>query len=405
MGGHPSTPPRWPRTRLPCPSVKAEQPPQHGDATGPRSASDRQDAGALSPFRTLFGAEPEVTAEAPGRANLVGEHTDYSGGFVLPVTIPRRTRVELRRRADATARVHSALLGKTDAYRVGAETPRHDWLDYVQGVTAVARPLPLGGFEAWIDSEVPPGSGLSSSAALAVSMLRALRQAFGWELDDMRLALLGQRAEVEFVGAPVGVMDPMASSLGRPGAALFIDTQSLRTESVPLPPGLAIAVVHSGISHDHASGEYRTRRRECEEATRALGVTSLRSLTLEDLPRVELLPPPLDRRARHVVTENARVLAAVEALRSGELERIGALLAAAHRSLRDDYQVSVPDVDRLVTLAAEAPGVFGARLTGGGLGGANVVAGRPEGLRASMERVAERYRAQTGRTATVLVPV
>ena len=358
----------------------------------------------MSSFRRLFGAEPEVTAEAPGRANLIGEHTDYTGGFVLPVIIPQRTRVELRRRSDGVARVHSEHLGRSETYRLGEERPRHDWVDYVQGVTALAHPRPLGGFDARIDSEVPPGSGLSSSAALAVSMLRALREAFGWELDDMRLALLAQRAEVEFVGAPVGVMDPMASSLGSPRAALFIDTQSLRTERVPLPPGLGIAVVHSGISHDHASGEYRVRRHECEAATRALGMLSLRSLTVEDLPRIEQLPAPLDRRARHVVTENARVLEAVEALRSGDLERLGALLAASHRSLRDDYQVSVPDLDRLVALAAEAPGVFGARLTGGGFGGAIVVAARPEGLRASMERVAERYRVQTERTATVLVP-
>jgi galactokinase len=358
----------------------------------------------VSTFRELFGADPEVTADAPGRANLIGEHTDYSDGFVLPVTIPQRTRVELRTRDDDVARVHSAQLGRTETYQVGGEAPRRDWLDYVQGVTATCRPRPLGGFDARIDSDVPPGAGLSSSAALEVSMLRALRQAFGWELDDTRLALLGQRAEVEFVGAPVGVMDQMASSLGRPGTALFIDTQSLRTEQVPLPAGLGIAVVHSGISHDHASGEYRVRRRESEEASGAMGVSSLRALGVDDLPRIATLPSPLDRRARHVVTENARVLAAVEALRGGDLERLGALLAASHRSLRDDYQVSVPDLDRLVALAAEAPGVFGARLTGGGFGGAIVVAARPEGLRASMERVAERYRTQTGRTATVLVP-
>ncbi|HEY1335121.1 MAG TPA: galactokinase, partial [Myxococcaceae bacterium] len=307
-------------------------------------------------FRELFGAEPEVSAEAPGRANLIGEHTDYSGGFVLPVAIPRRTRVELRRRTDDVVQVHSVQLGSTETFRVGAEAPRRDWVDYVQGVTALARPRPLGGFEARIDSDVPPGSGLSSSAALEVALLRALRQASGWELSDLEVALLAQRAEVEFVGAPVGVMDPMAASLGRAGEALFIDTQSLRAERVALPPGLGIAVVHSGISHDHSSGEYRVRRRECEEATRALGVPSLRSVTLEDLPRIEALPHPLARRARHVVSENARVLEAVEALRAAAFERLGALLVEAHRSLRDDYQVSVPDLDRLVALAAEAPG-------------------------------------------------
>jgi len=358
----------------------------------------------VSTFRDLFGEDPTVTGDAPGRANLIGEHTDYSGGYVLPVTLPHRTRVELRPRGGDTVRVHSVQLGKTASYRVGAEAPRHEWLDYVQGLTALARPRPLGGFDARVASTVPIGSGLSSSAALEVAMLRALRKAFGWDLDDLQLALLAQRTEVEFVGAPVGVMDPMASSLGNDRAALFIDTRSLRTERVPLPPGLAIAVVHSGIAHDHASGEYRVRRRECEEATRALGVASLRELGLPDLPRIEGLPAPLDRRARHVVTENARVLEAVEALQTGKLERLGALLGASHRSLRDDYQVSVPDLDRLVALAEEAPGVFGARLTGGGFGGAIVVASRPDGLRAAMEQVATRYRVQTGRTAVVLVP-
>ena len=358
----------------------------------------------MSTFRELFGTEPGVTADAPGRANLIGEHTDYSGGFVLPVVIPRRTRVELRRRGDDVVQVHSEQLRQTETFRLGTEAPGRGWVDHVQGVTALARPRPLGGFDARIDSDVPPGSGLASSAAMEVALLRALRQTFGWELDDVRLALLAQRVEVEFVGAPVGVMDPMASSLGAMGEALFIDTQTLRTQRVPLPTGLGIAVVHSGISHEHSSGDYRIRRRECEEVTRALGVPSLRALTVDDLPRVEGLPPPLDRRARHVVSENARVLDAVEALRSGALERLGALLAASHRSLRDDYQVSVPDLDRLVALAAEAPGVFGARLTGGGFGGAIIVAARPEGLQSSMERVAERYRAQTGCNASVLVP-
>lgn len=358
----------------------------------------------MSTFRELFGSDPEVATAAPGRANLIGEHTDYSGGFVLPITIPQRTRVELRRRRDDLVQVHSAQVGRTETFRIGGEAPRHDWVDYVQGVTALSRAWPLGGFDARIDSDVPVGSGLSSSAALEVGVLRALREAFAWRLDDVALATLAQRAEVEFVGAPVGVMDPLACSLGRSGAALFIDTRSLRTEQVPLPDALGVAVVHSGIKHDHASGEYRTRRAECEEATRALGVPSLRALSIEDLPRIEALPSPLDRRARHVVTENARVLQAVEALRSGALEQLGALLAASHRSLRDDFQVSVPAVDRLVALATEARGVFGARITGGGFGGAIVVAARPEGLRESMDDVAGRYRAQTGRTATVLVP-
>lgn len=359
----------------------------------------------LSEFGQLFGAEPEVSSAAPGRANLIGEHTDYSGGFVLPVTVPQCTRVELRRRADAQVRIHSAQLGVTGEYRLGEEKARGDWLDYVQGVTALASGRPLHGFDARVDSGIPIGAGLASSAALTVALLRAVRELFGWTLDDLDLAGLAQRAEVEFVGAPVGVMDPLACSIGRTETALFIDTQSLRTEHVPLSKSLGLAVLHSGITHAHASGEYRIRRRECEEAARRLGVPSLRAVGPADLPRLAELPSPLDRRARHVVTENSRVLAAVGALKTEGLEELGALLDASHRSLRDDYQVSVPDLDQLVALARAAPGVYGARLTGGGFGGAVVVAARPSGLRAAMDAVAQRYRELTGRAGTVLVPI
>jgi galactokinase len=358
----------------------------------------------LSEFGQLFGAEPEVASSAPGRANLIGEHTDYSGGFVLPVTVPQCTRVELRRRHDGRVCVHSVQLGARGEYRLSEERRRGDWLDYVQGLTAGAGPLTLHGFDARIDSGVPLGAGLASSAALTVAFLRGLRQLFGWALDDLSLARLAQRAEVEFVGAPVGMMDPLACSVGIPGAALFIDTQSLRTEHVPLPRSLGLAVLHSGMTHAHASGEYRIRRRECEDAARRLGVPSLRAVGPADLPRIAELPSPLDRRARHVVTENARVLAAVEVLKAGALGELGALLDASHRSLRDDYQVSLPELDQLVALARAAPGVFGARLTGGGFGGAILVAARPSELRASMEAVAQRYRELTGRAGAVLVP-
>ncbi len=358
----------------------------------------------MSEFGQLFGSEPEVASTAPGRANLIGEHTDYSGGFVLPVTVSQCTRVELRRRPDDRVCVHSAQLGARAEYQLGEERRRGDWLDYLQGLTALAGPLPLHGVEARIDSQVPPGAGLASSAALTVAFLRGLRKLFDWALDDLSLARLAQRAEVEFVGAPVGVMDPLACSLGNSGAALFIDTQSLRTEQVPLPASLGLAVVHSGITHAHASGEYRIRRGECEEAARRLGVPSLRAVGPADLPRIADLPPPLDRRARHVVTENVRVLAAVEVLKAGALEELGALLDASHHSLRDDFQVSVPELDELVALARAAPGVYGARLTGGGFGGAILVAAHPQGLRASMEAVVQRYHEKTGRAGAVLVP-
>jgi galactokinase len=360
-------------------------------------------------FRSLFGRDESVRAEAPGRVNLIGEHTDYSGGLVLPLAIPQKTRVALAPREGPTARVFSADvkdLKEPAAFTIGAEKKRKDWLDYVQGVAqALAKAgHRVGGFDALVTSEVPLGSGLSSSAALEVSLLRALREAFRLAIDDVALALLGQRAENDFVGAPVGVMDQMASSLAGEDVALFLDTRSLKYEKVPLPRDAELVVIDSGISHDHATGEYRKRREEVTEAARLLSVKELRDANEADLPRIAELPPPLDRRARHVVTENARVGEAVNSLRSNDLVRLGRLLDASHASLRDDFQVSTPEVDALVALARKQPGVFGARITGGGFGGSIVaLAKRGEGREAG-ERAVEGYGHVSGRRAALLLP-
>jgi galactokinase len=361
----------------------------------------------MSDFQTLFGRGTAVTAEAPGRVNLMGEHTDYNGGFVLPTPIPQRTRVQLAPRADTTVRVASASIGQEIlAYTLGAETPGRGWLDFVQGVTHVLRGegCPIRGFEAYITSDVPLGSGLSSSAALDVSLLRALRTAFALELNDLRIALLGQRVENRFVGAQVGIMDPMAASLGEEGAALFIDTRSLDYERVPLPAGADLVVLNSGMAHQHANGDYNTRRAECERACTELGVGKLRDLTMTELPRAAALPEPLARRARHVITENERVLATVKAMRAGDLPRLGQLFDASHDSQRDDYQVSIAEIDLLIDLARAEADVFGARLTGGGFGGSVVVLVRAGSGTAVAERIARQYANQTGRTPAVLVP-
>jgi galactokinase len=359
-------------------------------------------------FEALYGGPPAVRARAPGRVNLIGEHTDYNGGFVLPMAIPQQTTVELSPRAGGEVRAFSADVPgeRVGSFTLGSEAPRRDWLDYVQGVTQVATAAGhrLGGFDLRVASAVPVGSGLSSSAALEVSLLRALREAFGLRLDDVALALLGQRAEVEFVGAPVGVMDQLASSLADARAALFIDTRTLAHERLPLPPDVEIAVVNSGVTHGHATGDYRTRRAECERAAARLGVPQLRDLAEADLPRAMELPEPLGRRVRHVVTEDARVLASVEALRRGDGARLGALFDASHASQRDDYEVSVPEIDLLVSLARAEPDVLGARLTGGGFGGSIVVLVRSGAARAVAERVADAYGRPSGRRATVLVP-
>jgi galactokinase len=263
----------------------------------------------------------------------------------------------------------------------------------------------LGGFDLHIESDVPLGSGLSSSAALLIAALRAFRQAFALPLDDVQLAQLAQRAEVDFVGAPVGIMDQMACSLADERAALFLDTRSLNFERVPLPPRLELVVIDSGVRHQHTGGGYRTRRAESEEAARLLGVTRLRDAPPEALDRLDSLPPLLARRARHVLTENARVLEAREAMLAGDLERLGRLFAASHASLRDDYEVSVPEVDLLVAVASRQAGVFGARMTGGGFGGAVVIAAAAGTSMRIGEAVASEFAACIGRPATVLVPV
>ncbi len=361
--------------------------------------------GGMTDFATHFGGGPDVAASAPGRVNLIGEHTDYNGGLVLPMPIPQRTTVELRRRDDDVARVVSdAMPGEMRQFRVGREEPAGGWIDYVQGCTRMLSGHgTLGGFDAAIMSAVPAGSGLSSSAALEVALLRALREAFAADVDDVTLALAAHRAEHDFVGARVGVMDQMASSLGSEGHALFLDARSLEYEQIPLPVDLVLRVIDSGITHRHAGGEYNTRRAECEAACQKLGVGQLRDLAPKDLRRTTELSDVLARRVRHVVTENARVLDAVAALRSGDVERLGKLFLASHASLRDDYAVSVPDVDALVEIAAAQPHVVGARMTGGGFGGAVVVAARAGADDALGRRIVDAYVARTGRPGRVFV--
>jgi galactokinase len=357
-------------------------------------------------FSELFGREPTVRAEAPGRVNLMGEHTDYNGGFVLPTPIVQTTRVALAVGKDRAVRAFSTASGSASpqSYTVGGETPGRGWLDFVQGVTAVLRSegcIP-GGFDVRIETNVPLGAGLSSSASLTVALFRALREAFGFALDDHRIAILGQRVENHFVGAQVGVMDPMACSLGRPGAALFLDARSLEYELVPLPDASEWIVIHSGVVHEHATGDYNARRAECEQAASLLAVKQLRDLGDGDRPRIEALPEPLNRRVRHVFTENARVKQAVAAMRSGDPETLGRLFNASHASQRDDYAVSVAAVDRLAAFAQADPDVYGCRLTGGGFGGSVVLLAKTGRGRAAAERVARQYAKEMGHRPTVL---
>ncbi|OQW37346.1 MAG: hypothetical protein A4E19_13715 [Nitrospira sp. SG-bin1] len=364
-------------------------------------------------FPALFGAAPTHRADAPGRVNLIGDHTDYNGGFVLPMPIPHHTTVELRLREDGMVRMWSASVEEPstlETYSIGGETRKQDWTDYVQAVTWALRPdhRALRGFDLRIESTVPLGAGLSSSAALLIALLRGLRKALGLEFTDEALATVAHRAETEFVGAPVGIMDHMVCSLGRPHEAFFLDAATLEHEYVALPQTIEWVVLHSGLSHHHATGSYRERRQECETINRLLGLRWLRDLERNGLQsvlaRIGELPSPLDRRARHVITENQRVLTAMDFLRQGNAQGFGTVMSASHDSLRHDFDVSIPDIDLLVELARAHPAVYGARLTGGGFGGSVVFAAAAGNGRDVAQWVSQRYRAGTQRDATILLP-
>jgi len=358
-------------------------------------------------FADLYGRAPTVTASAPGRVNLIGEHTDYNDGFVLPAALPLRTTVELAPRADTTVRVWSAEFPEQPphAFSLDRMTRADDWTDYVRGMSwTLAGEGWSNGFDARVSSQVPVGSGLSSSAALLVAVGRAARAAFALPIDDLQLAQLARKAETEFVGAPVGIMDQMACSLGDESSALFIDTRTLVYERIPLPRGAALLVIDSAVRHSHVSGEYRTRRDECAKAATALGVRSLRDVGEADLRAIDALPEPLNRRARHVVTENARVLATVAALGTGDLAEVGRLFFASHASMRDDFEVSTPAVDALVEAARSVHSVYGARLTGGGFGGSIVAFTEPSSAIAAGEAIIAHQNRRFSNHARVLVP-
>lgn len=322
----------------------------------------------MTGFQQVFGEPPRAEAAAPGRVNLLGEHTDYNEGYVMPSAIPQRTHVQLGPSPNGCDRFFSVNLQQMVEYRDGSPAPA-GFARYVQGCIELARGsgAPAQAVQIWIDSEVPIGAGLSSSAALEVAVLRGLRALFDLPLDDVAIARLAQQAEVEYAKVRVGIMDQMASSLADVGHLLFLDTRSLERRLLPLPEGSEVAVIHSGEPRNLAASDYNLRRRECEEAARLLGVTALRDIG--DAAALAGLPPPLDRRARHVVTENARVLSAA---RGVDAAGLGALMNASHASLRDDYAVSTPALDLLTALLAAHPDVYGAKLTGAGFGGACV---------------------------------
>jgi galactokinase len=359
-------------------------------------------------FRARFGREPELGARAPGRVNLIGEHTDYGEGLVLPCAIDRATAVLAAPRSDARVRVISEGFAGAAEFDARAPARRGDWVDYVQGPFAVlrARGAALPGLDLAVASDVPRESGLSSSAALEVAVAWLLGEAAGLGLAPRDVAALAHRAENDFVGVACGIMDPYASALGRAGCALRIDCRSLEVEPIPIGgAALALLVVHSGVRRQLASGGYARRVAECGAAlaqARAAGVApaarALRDLVPEQLPALErALEAVPFRRARHVITENARVDAFAAALRAGDLAAAGALLRAGMQSLRRDFEVSTPELDLLCEAADAQPGCHGSRLTGAGWGGCTLHLVAPGAAEAVAAATAAAFEARFGR--------
>jgi galactokinase len=319
-------------------------------------------------FQTLFRQNPVVESQAPGRVNLLGEHTDYNDGFVLPTVIPQTTTVQLCLSPDERHHIYAACLDELVQLSPSAEIPK-GFVSYVAGCLRLLEQqgISIPPLNLRIDSSVPIGAGLSSSAALEIALLRAVRALLTLDLTDVELARIAQQAEHEFAGVQCGIMDQMAVSLADARHLLFLDTRTLEYERIPLPTGAEVLAINSGIRRSLTDSNYNRRRLECETAAQSLGLTALRDL--EDLAQLQPLPSPLLQRARHVFTENQRVLIAKRGLSASQF---GQLMNASHASLRDDYEVSIPALDCLADLLQHTPGVFGARLTGAGFGGACV---------------------------------
>lgn len=341
-------------------------------------------------FEEIFGNSPAGIWSAPGRVNLIGEHTDYNEGFVLPFAINRRTVVALGPRDDGIVRVASAFADEIAEIALADLAPDRlqDWSAYPLGVAWAlgqfgADLAAVPGVDLYIESTVPVGAGLSSSAAIESAVAVALDEVWQLGLDRPTLARVGQLAENKAVGAPTGIMDQSASMLGTADHAVFLDCRSLQSELVELGftrAGLELLVIDTGVSHDHATGGYAERRASCEKGAMLMGVPSLRDLGIDDLPRArDLLDQETYRRVRHIITENQRVLDTVRVLRSDGPLAIGDLLNASHVSMRDDFEISVPELD-LAVETAQANGAIGARMTGGGFGGAAIALVPTDGI-------------------------
>lgn len=358
-------------------------------------------------FAERFGAAPQWVVRAPGRVNLIGEHTDYNDGFVMPLAIDRAVWIALRPRPDRRVIVHSIDFHDAGEFVLDQwQRSEQRWLEYIKGVawTLAEDGLALSGWEGIVTGDVPAGAGLSSSAALEVAAARAFAVAAAIPWDAKAMAVRCQRAENRWVGMNCGIMDQMISACGRAGHAVLIDCRSLELSPAPLPGDVSVVVLDTGTRRGLVDSQYNARRADCEAACAGLGVKALRDATLDLLgDRRAALSETAFRRARHVISENERTVRAAEAMRRGDFSALGPMLGESHRSLRDDYEVSSPALNAIVDAAVVHPACLGARMTGAGFGGCAVALVRTEETADFARRTAARYRELTGYDAVVHV--
>ena len=360
-----------------------------------------------SAFETQFGTQPAYIVRAPGRVNLIGEHTDYNDGFVLPCAIGPSTMVAASARTDGTVNVVAADFGNaTDSFTLDQiASAEQGWANYVRGMVDALKKagFALSGADLAIAGNLPKGAGLSSSASLEVAVGQAMLALTGTSVDRTRLAQIAQAAECDFVGTQCGIMDQLISAQGKAGNAVLIDCRSLALTDAPIPDNMAIMIVHSGVTRGLVEGHYNERRRQCEAAAKAMGVIALRDADM-NLLNATPLDPVTRARARHVIGENQRTLDATVALANGDLVTLGVLMAQSHASMRDDFEITVPAIDQLVAILQTAIGPKGgARMTGGGFGGACVAMLETDQVNHVRAAVEQGYRTPDGNPALILI--
>ena len=363
-----------------------------------------------SNFETHYGEAPALIAHAPGRVNIIGEHTDYNEGFVFPAAINFGTWVAATKRADNDI-VVTAMDYENQQNQFSLSDINYDeeqgWANYVRGVVKVLKEaMPdFGGANLLVTGNVPQGAGLSASASFEVAILKALSALYELPLDGVQAALLGQKAENTFVGCSCGIMDQLISAMGNEGMAMLLDCQSLAIEHSPLPDSHQIVIINSNVKRGLVDSEYNLRRQQCEQGASLLGVSSLREATMEMLEGAKAhMPEVVYRRAKHIVTENARTLAASQALKAGDIETVSEAMAQSHISMRDDFEITVRPIDYVVEIIGEVLGKSGGvRMTGGGFGGCVVALVPTDKVEAVKQVVADKYSDETGYSADIYV--